>query len=318
MSSTESRSITEGVPSPGNPDRKRVLNVLAQRRYRKRRRERVAALEARAQASPSTSYPLQNTFPTPVVTPIDSEPIRNVSNDTPELDSILQTEADSLVELPNSDMGAASSSNFTASFDQTIFDIPMPTFTDLDLSFPPSTLASTKPSYLDHASAPTFDFPLTPDQNIEVPVLGTLRATLTIASLLSVQNSLFDISCMHTLAPSPQLPPNLQPTEAQRSIPHHPILDILPWPTVRTKLIYMLTSGASQLSGGLAIMQLVADMDDLAEGMRVSGTNELDEASWEVGEAMLKNWWWAFDARIIGHSNQLRAMRGAPRLRIGA
>lgn len=65
-------------------------------------------------------------------------------------------------------------------------------------------------------------------------------------------------------------------------------------------------------------MQLVSDMDDLAEGMRVSGTNELDEASWEVGEAMLKNWWWAFDAQIIGHSNQLRAMRGAPRLRLGA
>jgi hypothetical protein len=33
MSSTDERSSTDGVPSPGDPDRKRVLNVLAQRRY---------------------------------------------------------------------------------------------------------------------------------------------------------------------------------------------------------------------------------------------------------------------------------------------
>ncbi|KAF2494542.1 hypothetical protein BU16DRAFT_539822 [Lophium mytilinum] len=318
MSSIESRSSAKGVPSPGDPDRKRILNVLAQRRYRQRRRERIAALEAQAQDSSSTSPLPQNPFPTPVVTPIESEPIQSNSDETTQLDFVLQTEPGSLVDLPNNTMGAATSSDFTSSFDPIIFDIPMPTFTDLDLSFPPSAISSTSPTYLNPASTPCFQFPLTPDRNIEVPILSTLRATLAIASVLSVQHSLHDLSCLHTLAPSPHLPQNLQPTEAQRNIPHHPVLDIFPWPTVRTKLICMLTSGAAQLSGGIAIMQLVSDMDDLAEGMRVSGTNELDEASWEVGEAMLKNWWWAFDAQIIGHSNQLRAMRGAPRLRIGS
>ncbi|KAJ4371181.1 hypothetical protein N0V83_004397 [Neocucurbitaria cava] len=41
------------VPDVGDPDRKRVLNVLAQRRYRQRRKEKVAALEAQTKAIPS-------------------------------------------------------------------------------------------------------------------------------------------------------------------------------------------------------------------------------------------------------------------------
>lgn len=46
----------EHVPDAGDPDRKRVLNVLAQRRYRQKRRERIAALEAQARApSPQRS-----------------------------------------------------------------------------------------------------------------------------------------------------------------------------------------------------------------------------------------------------------------------
>jgi hypothetical protein len=67
---------------------------------------------------------------------------------------------------------------------------------------------------------------------------------------------------------------------------------------------------------GLAIMQLVSDVDDLAEGVRVSG-NELEEGSWEVGETVVRNWWWAFDGGIIAHSNRLRARRGQGRLRLG-
>jgi hypothetical protein len=38
----------EAVPDAGDPDRKRVLNVLAQRRYRQKRKEKIAALEAQA------------------------------------------------------------------------------------------------------------------------------------------------------------------------------------------------------------------------------------------------------------------------------
>lgn len=101
-------------------------------------------------------------------------------------------------------------------------------------------LSSNTSADLDSDSSP-ITFPLTPDVNIEVPMLATLRAFMTTASLLNIVSNIFDPFALHTSPPTPHpsLPPNLHPVRAQILIPHHPALDIVPWPSVREKLICM-------------------------------------------------------------------------------
>lgn len=168
-----------------------------------------------------------------------------------------------------------------------------------------------------------FSFPLSNDAALEVPVLNALRAGLTLANLLDCANSIFDPFTLRTLTPQPQsVPLNLQPTEVQQRIPHHPLLDILPWPSVRTKLICALSLPEPlrppPARDSMAIMQIVFDIDDTAEGFRVNGMNELDGKAWEVGEAFFRNWWWALDREVLENTNRLRAQRGVGRLRLEA
>ena len=73
--------------------------------------------------------------------------------------------------------------------------------------------------------------------------------------------------------PSHKIPPDLSPTALQKSIPHHPYIDIIPFPSFRDKLLR------------LADLNLI-DGDDFCEGMYtewgVWGSRPWDKASWEV------------------------------------
>jgi hypothetical protein len=112
------------------------------------------------------------------------------------------------------------------------------------------------------------------------------------------------------------------------TIPHHPFLDALPWPSVREKLICIF-SLPSMCRPAIAqddddeegtskpIMRLVTDLDDHRDGVRIHGnlvgwgsSNELAEEAWEVGEVFYKNWWWCLDRKIIGITNRRRRERG--------
>jgi hypothetical protein len=137
------------------------------------------------------------------------------------------------------------------------------------------------------------------DLAFEVPHIKLLKATMTIAQVLGCQEMMWDPNTRWTFNPphAVLLPPNLQPTEAQRHIPHHPIFDILPWPSVRTKLISMFglppelrhpTARDSE-----ALIHLAEDIEDTSEGFRVHGSDGLSDEAWEIGEAFYKNWWWA-------------------------
>ena len=151
------------------------------------------------------------------------------------------------------------------------------------------------------------------------------------------------------------LPENLRPVPAQLVIPHHPVLDILPWPTMRQKLILMLAlpskmrpliareddddgtqafgtwplfgqfSGSTAAGQSKAIIQLIQDVDDFQDGggLRVHGNsvvlgegNEYVEEVWEVGESFYKNWWFCIDQKVIDQSNKRRKERGLGRLRL--
>jgi hypothetical protein len=99
------------------------------------------------------------------------------------------------------------------------------------------------------------------------------------------------------------------------------MLDILPFPTLRTKLIVVFSLPPAlrppKARDDMALVQLAYDIDDDAEGLRIVGEGmSLREDEWEVGMKVFENWWWAFDREIVESSNRIRERRGAGRLRI--
>lgn len=156
-----------------------------------------------------------------------------------------------------------------------------------------------------------------------------MEVSLRIAHMLGLADEFLDLSISRVLdvskipVPLGDLPENLRPTEAQLLLPHYPVLDVLPWPSVRTRLI-CLFSQPDQLKppiarGSMAIVQLIQGLDDESEGARVTSDSTghgYDEKSWEIGQAVLKDWWWALDPEIVSNSNRLRCLRGAPQLQI--
>lgn len=152
-----------------------------------------------------------------------------------------------------------------------------------------------------------------------------MEVSLQIAHMLSLADELVDLTISQVLdvskisVPLKDLPENLRPTEAQLLLPHYPVIDVLPWPSVRTKLICLF----NQLDqfrppiarGSMAIMRLMHGFDDESEGLRITfdiNGHGYSGRSWEIGQATFKDWWWALDSEIISNSNRLRSLRGAP------
>ncbi len=177
-------------------------------------------------------------------------------------------------------------------------------------------------SELQDLESSAFSFP--DDTTMDLPLLSVIKAATTIASLLGCQDTIWDPSARRTLLPSSlieiqgQLTSNFEPTPSQQMILHHPLFDILPWPSVRTKLvtIFSLPEQARPMIARdpMAVLQLAYDLDDSAEGLRVSGFDWRNEANWEVGQKVFENWWFVLDRDIIRRSNELRERRGAGRL----
>lgn len=73
--------------------------------------------------------------------------------------------------------------------------------------------------------------------------LTTMEVSLRIANMLGLADELLDLTLSRVLdvskipVPLADLPENLRPTEAQLILPHYPVIDVLPWPSVRTRLI---------------------------------------------------------------------------------
>ncbi|GAM36817.1 hypothetical protein TCE0_018r06210 [Talaromyces pinophilus] len=199
-------------------------------------------------------------------------------------------------------------------------------------------------SELQTSEAATFTFP--DDRLLEVPSLVLLRAALQVAQRLNIADLIWDLganspfyqghafpdsatSSPSSHAPSLQtpsltintdlssavLPAHLRPTTTQILIPHHPILDLLPWPSTRDKLIRVfnlpphLRPKSAQSPMGL--VQLVQDMeDDTGEGVRPDSCDPFDACGWEIGQLMFEKWWWAFETEVVVRSNQARKKRG--------
>jgi hypothetical protein len=152
---------------------------------------------------------------------------------------------------------------------------------------------------------------------LPIPALTLLRACVTIATRLGIamqvwdcsskspfyvgSDSVSDISASSGMGVDvAALPENLRPTRTQRLVPHHPLLDILPWPGVRDKLILFFAQPVGVRPPGLDRGQLVADLEDEAEGVvvRAEGMEPWEMGSWEVGKAIEKRWWFVLDSKV--------------------
>jgi hypothetical protein len=165
-----------------------------------------------------------------------------------------------------------------------------------------------------------FTFP--DDRELDMPVMKVMRAGLSIATALSCADTIWDPTFSHVLDAGmidyASLPANIYPITAQLLVPHHPLLDILPWPSVRQKLIQVFASPLHERPPAardpLAIMCMLYDIDDESEGFRIEGDVGVDEKAWIVGQKFFSNWWWALDRSIVARANESRSSRGQPRL----
>lgn len=117
-------------------------------------------------------------------------------------------------------------------------------------------------------SPPRFSLP-SDGAFLKIPILNTLHAIANVSLAFNTVTQVWDSSCLHIVTPGipavAALPPNLHPVTAQLTIPHHPMLDLLPWPTVRERLICMFSMPS-------ALRPLVSQEDDTDDGCFIPGT----------------------------------------------
>ena len=240
-------------------------------------------------------------------------------------------------------------SEFPFSLSDLPADLPSPPFSsDLDFYIPPFTPspdaelgslflpnpdASTTAPYpftlsaqLQTHQSTTFTFP--DDHQLQVPGLTLLSAAVKVALRLNVVDLIWDITAIspfymgaagHPTIDLTLLPAHLHPTPTQQLIPHHPVLDLLPWPATRDKLIQVFSLPVEvrpkTAQDPMGVIRFVYDMEDPAgEGMKVTGEDPLEVKGWEIGQVLFERWWWAFDGMVVEGSNSRRKRRGQERL----
>lgn len=366
------------VPQPGADaeERKRVLNVLAQRRYRQRRREQLQRLQAQAfntaggvndLKTPDSSTAVQSRHNNvkPVQPPVEpsSPPLAQVSSARSVNDGIvggadggdqpilsehhhfpafsedmfdLSSEPQCFwdASLPSFPSGCPSTPLFSANSRPPSAESPSssPSSSSLTsdsmgpggLSETASSLRKKKAAIPLHRSAEYSSFP--DEAYLEMPELKLFNGCISIARRLNVQDLIWSLGAQSPFFTDPAmtmmpLPSNLQPTLNQLSIPHHPIIDLLPWPSVRDRMIMVLSQPPEvrppSAASPMALLDFVYDIEDGAEGVRIFGDDPYSEQNWEIGEKVFQSWWWMFDKDIVRRSNELRAFRGAPTLGSG-
>ncbi|KEF58127.1 uncharacterized protein A1O9_06050 [Exophiala aquamarina CBS 119918] len=383
------------LPSRGEDasERKRVLNVLAQRRYRQRKKEHVQKLEAQVQpsdrtegrdqqkSSQSTDLPPGKTS----ASPLSSSPTHGGTSQyeptmTTDVPAIVSEDFDESSFDPTACFSAASPGQFQKEFlnqgsvgqsdlfqddpfamydiNSLAFPVNSQSFWDMSLGMPSisnspqsSTTASssngsaswslTPVPIADEADNATVDktgkqlsprpqadglqycFP--DEATLEVLELTLLRGCMMVARRIDVHEIMWSLTASSpftdpsmAFAQYKHLPTNLQPSMVQLTVPHHPILDILPWPAVRDRMIMILAQPPEarppQAASPTALLDFVYDIEDSSEGVRISGSDPYSANNWEVGEKVFNSWWWIFDRDVVRRSNELRKSRGAPLL----
>lgn len=117
----------------------------------------------------------------------------------------------------------------------------------------------------------------------------------------------------HLVRDLAMLPVSLQPTALQRSVEHHPWLDLFPLPRMRDNMI--------KLGDALDEYQLCEDLmgfwnTQQKDSMLVVWGDPWDPRNWEVTEQFLRKWSWLIKGcpELIWSTNYWRRQRGEKRI----
>ena len=166
------------------------------------------------------------------------------------------------------------------------------------------------------------------DKWVAVTELDLLRAAYSNATRIKSADRLWDLGAASVFTTQSasgwveQLPDNLRPTSTQLTQPHHPSIDVLPWPSVRDKLIKMWNMPEDFWPRHpidrerLTLIRFVFDMEN--GGVRIWGAEADAHEGWEVDQYFVDVWWWALDQNVLANSNRRRMRRGLPMLRLKA
>ncbi|KAL7949281.1 hypothetical protein V8C42DRAFT_310466 [Trichoderma barbatum] len=181
-----------------------------------------------------------------------------------------------------------------------------------DIAYPPATITeadadediSTQPSTEGLTTISRHSVPISksPPPNLDADFIF-LASTSIVAAYIS-NATLLHISCTSTQPRTFQLthsstPTSLEPTLLQKTIPHPPLIDIIPFPGVRNRLIR-----------SLDVIDLAKLSEDLVDGaFRVWGHAAWDGTGWEVSETFAQRWWFLMDEQIINVTNFWRRQR---------
>ncbi|KAI0003007.1 hypothetical protein BJV74DRAFT_565544 [Russula compacta] len=101
------------------------------------------------------------------------------------------------------------------------------------------------------------------------------------------------------------LPASLRPTLVQRTVPHESVIDRIPHPDLRDRLILL-----------RGRFNLVDCLHDFASGVTIHGDDVLAHANWEISETWLRRYGFLVDSNTLSTSNKWRRDRGLPELRM--
>ncbi|KAI1170561.1 hypothetical protein F4777DRAFT_591869 [Nemania sp. FL0916] len=324
-------------------ERKRVLNVLAQRRYRERKRQEKgrsrgtaeSARQSGAGGDEAGSHIQQDTSVSEPLT-LEDEPsslaypniVPTSDSSSASLDFIYNEAIDAniLAEIENSRLNMNDFSLPPLQAEESSFEIETTTLGFLGTVDPSTFLnsLSSSPSASHDSEITDMSFP--DSYYLPVNELTLLKGFMRIAIRLRCNTTtIWDIGAnspfndgTHTVQTTQELPQVWRPTLSQSNIPHHPVIDLLPWPNVRDRLIMLMAlpedARPPAAAGPLGIAQLTYDLEDAAEGIRIWGDNPCEPSSWEVGQVLLERWWFVFDRQVIEQSNHWRELRGAAAL----
>ncbi|KAL6860801.1 hypothetical protein J3F83DRAFT_300629 [Trichoderma novae-zelandiae] len=228
---------------------------------------------------------------------------------TPKTSSATVADAGLLESSPDT---TPSSSSESLQVDDAILESLLPPSNSLDGTDPSATLSgahatedisTTSPfTEVPTASRHSVAFPKTPPPNLDANFI--FIASTSIVAAYASNATLLRISCASThprtfhISHSPA-PTSLEPTLLQKTVPHPPFIDVIPFPGVRNRLIR-----------SLEVIDLAKLSQDLVDGaFRVWGQASWDGMGWEVSEAFARRWWFLMDEQLIDVTNFWRRQR---------
>ncbi|UKZ48350.1 hypothetical protein TrVGV298_002573 [Trichoderma virens] len=228
----------------------------------------------------------------------------------PKTSSIISAEVVSTEPSPNPATSSSTALSLVDNFNDGLLFSPLD---GSDAANPPATITELNADEDAPAKSPTNEVsatvsyplvshPKTPPPNLEQKILFLASNSIVTAYISNA--TLLNLSCTTTHPRTFHLthssaPTSLEPTLLQKTIPHPPLIDIIPFPGVRNRLIRSLDA--------IDLEKLSQDLVD--DAFRVWGHTAWDCTGWEVSELFAKRWWFLMDEQLINVTNFWRRQR---------